>query len=284
MDRRYFLTLLAGGAVMTQTGFSLSPSQTLPVLFLGHGSPMNALADNAYTKAMNNLGKSLPRPKAILMISAHWMTQGTWVTHMDKPKTIHDFYGFPQTLFDVQYTAPGNPKLAEEIHQKIKDPTIQLDEKGWGLDHGTWSVLKHMYPKADVPVVQLSLDLKQPPEYHFNLGQKLSFLREQGVLIMGSGNIVHNLSKLNWNEKAPAHAWANEFDQWVKEKLEKRDFASLQNDVLKSEAGRLSVPTPDHYYPLLYILGASSAKDKLKFEYEEMQNASISMRSLSFGG
>lgn len=282
MDRRSFLTLLAGGAVMTRTELSLSGNQTMPVLFLGHGSPMNALAENAFSKTLNGLGKSLPRPKAILMVSAHWMTKGTWVTHMEKPKTIHDFSGFPKELFDVQYPANGSPRLAEEIHQKIKNPKIQLDDKGWGLDHGTWSVLKHLYPKADVPVVQLSLDLNEPPSYHFELGEKLRFLREEDVLIIASGNIVHNLGRLNWNEKAPAHTWAIEFDTWVKEKLEKKDFSALQNDVLKTDAGRLSVPTPEHYYPLLYILGAAKTEDKLKFEFEEMQNASISMRSFSF--
>jgi len=244
---------------------------------------MNALADNAFSKTLNHLGKSLPRPKAILMVSAHWMTEGTWVTHMQKPKTIHDFYGFPKELFDVNYPAAGSPKLAEEIHQKIKNPKIQLDDKGWGLDHGTWSVLKHLYPMADIPVVQLSLDLKEPPSYHFELGEKLRFLRKENVLIVGSGNIVHNLGKLNWNEKAPAHPWAIEFDTWVKEKLEKKDFSALQNDGLKTEAGRISVPTPEHYYPLLYILGAATKEDKLKFEFEEIQNASISMRSFSLG-
>ncbi len=266
---------------MTRTELSLSAGQTMPVLFLGHGSPMNALADNAFSKTLNGLGKSLPKPKAILMVSAHWMTKGTWVTHMEKPKTIHDFSGFPKELFVVDYPAAGSPQLAEEIHQKIKNPKIQLDEKGWGLDHGTWSVLKHLYPMADIPVVQLSLDLNEPPSYHFELGAKLRFLRDQNVLIVASGNIVHNLRKLNWNEKAPAHTWAIEFDKWVKEKLEKKDFSALQNDVLKTDAGRLSVPTPEHYYPLLYILGAAKTEDKLKFEFEEMQNASISMRSFS---
>jgi 4,5-DOPA dioxygenase extradiol len=283
MDRRSFLTLLAGGVVMTKTELSLSSSQSMPVLFLGHGSPMNALANNSYSKTLNALGKSLPRPKAILMVSAHWMTEGTWVTHMQPPKTIHDFYGFPKELFDVKYPAPGSPQLAEEIHKKIKDPKIQLDDKDWGLDHGAWSVLKHLYPLADIPVVQLSLDLKRSPEYHFELGEKLRFLREEKVLIIGSGNIVHHLGRLNWNENAPAHSWAVEFDQWVKEKLEKKDFTALRDDVLKTESGRLSVPTPEHYYPLLYILGAARREEKIKFEFEEIQNASISMRSFRFG-
>lgn len=268
---------------MTQTGFSLSPSQTMPVLFLGHGSPMNALADNRFTQTLDGLARRISKPSVILCISAHWTTEGTWVTHMARPKTIHDFSGFSKALFDVQYSAPGSSQIAELIQKTIKAPKIQLDDKNWGLDHGAWSVLKHMYPNADIPVVQLSIDLKESPSFHFELGKKLQFLREEGVLIVGSGNIVHNLRLLNWDEKAPTHAWAIEFDEWVKQKIIARDFKALQMDVHKTEAGRLSVPTPEHYYPLLYILGASSSDDKCKFEYEEMQNASISMRSVSFG-
>lgn len=255
----------------------------MPVLFLGHGSPMNALADNEFTRTLKQLGKKIPRPKAILCVSAHWMSEGTWVTGTENPRTIHDFYGFPQPLFDVQYPAHGDPELAKKIQSSILPSKIHLDNEMWGYDHGTWSVLKHMYPEADIPLLQLSLYMERPAEYHFKTGQDLAKLREQGILIIGSGNIVHNLRKLNWDEQAKPHEWAIEFDEWAKEKLIKRDFKALQFDTGKSEAGRLSIPTPDHYYPLLYILGASSSSDEMKFEYEEIQNASISMRCVSFG-
>lgn len=294
MRRRYFLGLLSGGIVMSSIKLSnvsqlgehfkkKEQSSLMPALFIGHGSPMNAIADNKFTQSLTSLGEKLIRPEAILCISAHWMTEGTWITHMEKPKTIHDFYGFPQELFDIQYPALGKPDVAEAISREITSSQIQLDDESWGLDHGTWSVLRHLYPKADIPVMQLSLDMTQPPEYHFKLGQELLKLRERGVLILGSGNIVHNLRKISWEETATPHDWAIEFDESVKEKLIKRDFQAFQNELLKTEAGRLAVPTMDHYYPLLYILGASGAKDELKFEYEEIQNASISMRAFSFG-
>lgn len=255
----------------------------MPIIFIGHGSPMNAIENNSYTQSLNHVGKILPKPKAILMISAHWMTKGTWVTHMKNPKTIHDFYGFPQELFDVNYPAPGNPELAEKINLQITDPNISLDENDWGLDHGTWAVLKHVYPKADVPIVQLSLDMTKPAEFHFELGRKLNSLRDQGILIMGSGNIVHNLRRISWEENAKPFDWAVEFDEWSKKNLSDRNFNEMIRNHLKSEAGRLSVPTPDHYYPLLYILGASDEKDQVHFDYEGMQNGSISMRSVRFG-
>lgn len=258
-------------------------TELMPVLFLGHGSPMNAIQENNFTKTLGSLGNKFPEPKAILCISAHWMTRGTWVTHMDSPKTIHDFYGFPQALFDVEYPAPGSPQFAELIKKTVKDPEVRLDDEAWGLDHGTWSVLRHMYPKANIPVLQLSLDMSNSPEFHFKLGQELAKLREHGVLIVGSGNIVHNLRTIRWEANAPAYDWALEFDEWSKSKLLARDFKALQHDFLKTEAGKLSIPTLDHYLPLLYILGASNTRDELKFEYEEIQNASISMRCLSFG-
>jgi 4,5-DOPA dioxygenase extradiol len=288
MDRRLFLGLLAGGTVMTGVGalnglLDRKSTARMPVLFLGHGSPMNAIADNNFTKTLGSLGERVQRPTAILVVSAHWMSEGTWVTGMQKPKTIHDFYGFPQALFDVQYPAPGSPETAKLIQAEIQNPKINIDHEMWGLDHGTWSVLKHMYPKADIPVMQLSIYMSQPPEYHVKLGEELRKLREKGVLIVSSGNIVHNLRRIVWDPAAPSYDWAIEFDQWVKEKLEKRDFSAIQNDVMKSEAGKLSVPTPDHWYPLLYTIGASDKNDSMKFEYEEMQNGSISMRCVSFG-
>ena len=258
-------------------------SPLMPTLFIGHGSPMNAISENTFTHAMQSLSSQIPQPRAILMVSAHWMTRGTWVTHMQNPKTIHDFFGFPQELFDIQYPAPGSPEIAHNIAQQISHPAIHLDDNEWGLDHGTWSVLKHIYPKAHIPVIQLSLDMTQGPSYHFELGQKLKELRQQGILIMGSGNIVHNLKRISWEDQAPAFDWALEFDEWVKQKAEARDFNPLVLQATSTEAGRLSIPTPDHYYPLLYILGAADKKDSLYFDIEGMQNASISMRSFRFG-
>jgi 4,5-DOPA dioxygenase extradiol len=257
-------------------------SARMPVLFVGHGSPMNAIENNSYTKMLKALGEKIPRPKAILVISAHWMTKGTWVLGMDKPKTIHDFHGFPKELYDVQYPAPGKPQVAQELSQIITQPKIGIDQNGWGLDHGTWSVLRHMYPLADVPVLQLSLDLSQPPEYHFHIGQQLAKLRDEGVLILGSGNLVHNLHLIDWNTYAKPFAWASEYDLWLKDKLMGRDFSSLKKDFLSSEAGRLSNPTVDHFLPVHYILGASDSKDELKFEFEEIHHASISMRTFGF--
>jgi 4,5-DOPA dioxygenase extradiol len=251
----------------------------MPVLFVGHGSPMNAIEDNAFTRVLSDLGKTIARPRAILMVSAHWMTEGTWVTGMPKPKTIHDFYGFPQTLFDVQYPAPGSPETAKLIAAMIHEPKINIDLEMWGLDHGAWSVLKHIYPKADIPVVQLSLNIAKPAAYHFNLGQQLASLRDQGILIIGSGNLVHNLNRLNWESEAPPYDWAIAFDAWLKEKLTQRDFAAVMNDYHKTEAGKLSVPTLEHYYPLHYVLGAAHKDDELHFAYEAIQNASISMRT-----
>lgn len=255
----------------------------MPVLFIGHGSPMNAIDDNGYTRAVRKLGANLPRPKAILVISAHWMTEGTWITAMEKPKTIHDFYGFPQALFDVQYPAPGSPEIAKLIRESVPDPKIHADTEMWGLDHGAWSVLRHLYPQADVPVMQLSLHMEQPAEYHFQLGRQLARLRDEGVLLLGSGNLVHNLRRIRWEAHVQPFDWAVEFDEWIKEKITQRDFAALMRDFRSTEAGRLSVPTLEHYLPLLYVLGAADEKDELRFEYEELQNGSISMRSFSFG-
>jgi 4,5-DOPA dioxygenase extradiol len=211
------------------------------------------------------------------------MTEGTWVTHMRHPETIHDFYGFPQELFDVQYPASGDPETAERILRQSSDPAIYPDDKAWGIDHGAWSVLRHMYPEADIPVLQLSLDVAQPPEFHFALGQKLKQLRSDGVLIVGSGNIVHNLRRFNFSDDAPPFDWAFEFDAWVKDQLQERNYDAIVNEATRSAAGKLSIPTPDHWYPLLYALGASDASDSLRFEHEGIDNASVSMRCLSLG-
>jgi 4,5-DOPA dioxygenase extradiol len=255
----------------------------MPVLFIGHGNPMNAIRDTPFTRTLKELGKRLPRPKAVLCVSAHWMTEGTWVTHMGKPKTIHDFYGFPQELFDIKYPAPGDPATANLIIRDSADPAIHPDNEIWGLDHGSWSVLRHMYPEADIPVVQLSLDMTQPSEFHIELGEKLRHLREDGILIVGSGNIVHNLRRASFADDAPPFDWAIEFDVWVKHRLQDGDFRSIVRDARASAAGKLSIPTPDHWYPFLYTLGASDKSDVLRFEYEGIENSSISMRCLRLG-
>ncbi|HVW10475.1 MAG TPA: 4,5-DOPA dioxygenase extradiol [Bryobacteraceae bacterium] len=255
----------------------------MPVLFIGHGNPMNALLDTAFTRKLSELGRELPRPKAVLCISAHWMTEGTWITHMRHPKTIHDFYGFPQELFDVQYPAPGDPATAERISRDPSDPSIHPDNEIWGLDHGAWSVLRHMYPAADIPVLQLSLNIVQGPEFHFALGEKLKYLRHEGILIIGSGNIVHNLRRIDFADNARPFDWAIEFDAWVKQRLEDRDYNAIVHDARRSQAGKLSIPTPEHWYPILYALGAADNAEPLRFEHEGIENASISMRCLSVG-
>lgn len=249
----------------------------MPVLFVGHGSPMNALDTNPFTETLSALGKKLPKPQAILVVSAHWETQGTQVLHTAAPQTIHDFYGFPKPLFDMQYPAKGPLKLAEETQKLI--PGSVLSEK-WGLDHGTWAILVHMYPDADIPVYQLSIDVTKTPEQHLEIGKLLRPLREQGVLIVGSGNIVHNLRLINWREPKAAYAWAQEFDADIKKSLDNRDADSLMHFEEKfGDAAKKSVPTPEHYYPLLYCYGASDESDKLIYPYEGFEMGSLSMRN-----
>jgi 4,5-DOPA dioxygenase extradiol len=251
-----------------------------PVLFIGHGSPMNAIQENAFTRVLVGLGRELPRPRAVLCVSAHWMTEGTWITRMAWPRTIHDFYGFPPELFQVQYPAPGSPEIADQIAAAV--PGIHPDEESWGLDHGSWAVLRHVFPAADIPVLQLSLHLQQPAEYHLELGRRLRPLRDQGILIVGSGNVVHNLRRIRWEEDAEPYPWAREFDERVKERISGRDHAALLRTD-EDEVARLSVPTAEHYLPLLYVLGASSDDDALRFHFEEIHNASISMRTWTLG-
>lgn len=254
----------------------------LPALFLAHGSPMNAIEDNDFTRALTALGEALPRPKAVLCVSAHWLTRGSAVTGMKNPRTIHDFGGFPEALYRVRYPAPGSPELAARVKDALGGKAA-IDESEWGLDHGAWSVLKFLYPKADVPVVQLGIDYGASAKTHFDLGRKLRPLRDEGVLIVGSGNVVHNLRHLDFDADAEPFDWAVEFDAWTKARLEARDFEPLLGDLSAAPSGRMSVPTPDHYDPLLYVLGAAHDAEKARFEYEGIQNGSISMRSVSFG-
>ncbi|WP_374029834.1 4,5-DOPA dioxygenase extradiol [Bdellovibrio bacteriovorus] len=250
----------------------------MPVLFVGHGSPMNALEKNPLTEGLAALGKSLPKPQAILCVSAHWETQGTQVLYNAEPPTIHDFYGFPKPLFDVQYPARGPLALAHETQKLL--PNATLNEK-WGLDHGTWSVLVHMYPHADIPTYQVSIDVTKTAEQHLEMGRHLASLREKGVLILGTGNIVHNLRMLQWRDPKAVFPWAEEFDLGIKKALEERDEKTLLHYEQKfGEAADLSVPSPEHYLPLLYCYGASEKDDKLSFPYEGYEMGSLSMRSV----
>lgn len=257
-------------------------NQQAPVIFIGHGSPMNAVATNSFTQALFQISQKYNKPQSVLMVSAHWMTKGSWVTGMKWPKTIHDFYGFPKELFEVQYPAPGNPELAETICKTLSELNIKLDVENWGLDHGTWSVMRHIFPDADIPIVQLSIDLANPFKNHYQIGKALQFLRSQGVWIMGSGNVVHNLQKINWNREANPYEWAIEFDEWLKQKLIDRNDEALISEVFKMESGKLSIPTPDHYIPLLYVLGAKDSQDRLEFVFEGIELGSISMRTMVF--
>ncbi|MEK2687883.1 4,5-DOPA dioxygenase extradiol [Bdellovibrio sp. GT3] len=252
----------------------------MPVIFAAHGSPMNALAKTPFTDALTALGERVPHPQAILVVSAHWETEGTKVLYTATPQTIHDFYGFPKALFDVQYPARGPLSLAQTTQKLI--PGSELTEK-WGLDHGTWSVLVHMFPKADIPVFQLSLDVHAPPEKHIEMGKHLRSLREQGVLILASGNIVHNLREIKWREPDSSTPWAVEFDSAIKQALEQRDEKSLAHIEKFGSAAELSVPTPEHYWPLLYAFGASDDKDKISYPYEGFEMGSLSMRTVMWG-
>ncbi|WP_454781110.1 4,5-DOPA-extradiol-dioxygenase [Legionella sp. WA2022007384] len=255
----------------------------MPVLFIGHGSPVNAIENNPFTIILKKLAKTLARPKAILCISAHWLSARTWITHTSYPKTIHDFHKGPPELFTVNYPARGAPELAEKIKAAIQTPNIQLDEH-WGFDQGIWIVLIHMYPDADIPVIQLSINMAEPADYHFEVGRRLKQLRNDGVLIIGSGNIVHNDKMIVWdNQYAPPYPWAIAFDEQVKQCIIQRNYKPLLEELLFTEVGRLSVPAPDHYFPLLYVLGASDSSDLLHFEFEEIQFGSVSMRSFSLG-
>jgi 4,5-DOPA dioxygenase extradiol len=261
-------------------GRSLSPTERMPVMFVGHGNPMNAIEDNVYYRKWQAIGKELPRPKAILSVSAHWITTGTKVTAMSHPKTIHDFGGFPKKLSDQQYPAPGSPEFAKFTAELVTYSHINTDET-WGLDHGTWSVLLPMYPLADIPVYQLSLDYDQPPTYHYEIGKQLGKLREKGVLIIGSGNLVHNLREVDWSGGNKVYDWAREFDSKFTEWIEKGDHASILNyQKILGNTATMAHPTYDHLLPLFYILGLQQKNEKVTFFNDQFDMASISMRSM----
>nr|WP_320039142.1 4,5-DOPA dioxygenase extradiol [uncultured Bacteroides sp.] len=261
---------------------SFDNTDQMPVLFVGHGNPMNAIEENEFVSGWRNIGKSIPTPKAILCISAHWVTRGTHVTAMEKPVTIHDFGGFPQELFEVQYPAPGNPELAKEIKNLVSKTVVGMDEK-WGLDHGCWSVLRHIYPNADIPVVQLSLDYYQDAQYHYELAKELSSLRKKGVLIVGSGNLVHNLRMIAWdkfNEPEYAYDWATEALEKMKKQILANDHQSLINYKMQGEAFKLAIPTSEHYLPLIYILALKEENEKVSFFNDKTVAGSLAMTSL----
>jgi len=257
--------------------------ELMPALFIGHGNPMNALSKNAYTDGWASIGASLPRPKAVLAVSAHWYISGTAVMANVAPPTIHDFGGFPQELYEVKYPAPGSPELARRVKDLLADVPTELDER-WGLDHGTWSVLTHIFPRADIPVVQLSIDERQPPAFHYEVGKRITSLREQGVLVIGSGNLVHNLHTYAWgNAGVQAFDWATRFEHTVKELLlEGEDDQVVAYEALGRDA-MLSVPTPDHYLPLLYVLGLRGKHDRISFPVQGVDGGSVSMLAVQIG-
>lgn len=255
----------------------------MPAIFFGHGNPMNALSHNVYTEAWRLIGERAVRPKAILSISAHWYVPGTGVSISTAPRTIHDFGGFPQELFQVQYPAPGDPALAHRVQQLLAPLDVTFDNS-WGLDHGTWSVLKHVYPAADVPVVQLSIDETKPAQFHFEIGKKLAPLREEGVLIIGSGNLVHNLHSYAWGQHPrDPYDWAVRFETEARGIMLAGEYEPLVNYEELGRDALLSVPTPEHYLPLLYILGVRQNNDKIDFPVEGVDGGSISMLSVKIG-
>ncbi len=291
MYRKDFLHIMGGafafGAFSTLTSMMDTLSETdsiMPVLFVGHGSPMNGIEDNEFSQYWKKLASEIEKPKAVLCISAHWLTKGTHITAMEKPKTIHDFGGFPQALFDVQYPAPGNPELAKETAALFEKPKVELDHE-WGLDHGTWTIVRHMYPDATIPVLQLSIDYNQPASYHYEIAKNLAALRKKGVLIIGSGNMVHNLRMVAWDKLNESYGfdWAIEMNTIFKEKITSGDHKALIDYEKLNPAAKLAIPTPDHYYPLMYALGLKTEKDDISFFNDKPMAGSLTMTSVKFG-
>ncbi|PJJ08053.1 4,5-DOPA dioxygenase extradiol [Flavobacterium sp. 1] len=261
---------------------TFSNTEKMPVLFLGHGSPMNAIEENQFVTGFRNLAKTLPKPNAILCISAHWFTSGTKVTAMELPRTIHDFGGFPQELFQVQYPAKGSPELATATQELLSPTAVELDHH-WGLDHGAWSVIKHLYPDADIPVIQMSIDYTKSGQYHFELAQKLSALRTKGILIVGSGNIVHNLRLVdfhNFDKDNYGFDWAIEARTVINDYLLDGNFQPLIDFEKQSKAFQLAIPTPDHYLPLIYTLGLKGKSEELSLFNDKLVAGSLSMTSV----
>ena len=258
-----------------------SKTEKMPVLFLGHGSPMNAIEENEFVIGFRNLATTIPKPNAILCVSAHWETKGTFVTAMPSPKTIHDFGGFPEELFKVEYPAPGSPELAKETKSIIRKTEVILDEK-WGLDHGAWSVIKHIYPNADIPVIQMSLDYTQSPQYHYELAKELKSLREKGVLIIGSGNMVHNLGMVEWKRlnETFAYDWATEANEKMKHFILEDNHQPLIDYSKQGKSFQLAIPSPDHYLPLLYTLALKEKNEKVSIFNDKAVAGALTMTSI----
>lgn len=257
----------------------------MPIMFVGHGSPMNGIEDNDFSRKWAEVAKGVPVPSAVLVISAHWLTHGSYVTAMNFPKTIHDFEGFPKALNDVQYPAPGSPAFAAEVSNLVKHADV-IQTHEWGLDHGAWTVVRHMYPEANIPVVQLSIDFDKGALYHFKLAEELKTLRKKGVLIIGSGNMVHNLRMIAWDklsDEVYGYDWALEMNENFKQLISSRDYKRLIDYKELGSAAKLAVPTPDHYYPLLYSLGLSDQNDKIDFFNDRPVGGSLTMTSVLFG-
>jgi len=263
-------------------------TEKMPLVFIGHGSPINIISDNDFTQSLQRLGRTLPTPKTILVISAHWLTPGTEVLCVEKPRTIHDFYGFPEQLYNLHYPSPGSPELGRKITQRLLSSKVKCNYE-WGYDHASWAILKHIYPKANIPVIEISLDYGyndwriKPIEHHYDLAQKLAFLRREGVLIIGSGNIVHNLGIIDYNINAPVMGWAEELDIIIKEKIIDKNHADLIDINKLGRNANLGIPTWDHYLPMIYILALQEKDDNVDFFYEGFQHGSISMRCFLIG-
>ncbi len=290
MERKQFLTTLAalplaGTAMKLNELYKITTpynnTDKMPVLFVGHGNPMNAIEENEFVAGFRKMGQEIQRPNAILCVSAHWETRGTFVTAMEKPPTIHDFGGFPPALFEVQYPAPGSPELAKETQSLIKKTPVGLDNN-WGLDHGAWSVIKHFYPKADIPVIQMSLDYKQSPQNHYNLAKELASLRDKGVLIIGSGNMVHNLRLMAWDKMHTNYGfdWALEASEKMKKFILSGDHRQLINYSSQGKAFSLAIPTPEHFLPLLYALALKEENEKVSLFNDKAVGGSFTMTSL----
>ena len=293
MERKKFISTI-GTAALTMTTLSAFKNFTdglqqdekiMPVLFVGHGSPMNGIEDSEFSRRWTQMAKEIPKPKAVLVVSAHWFTQGTKITAMDFPKTIHDFGGFPKELFDVRYPAPGNPTLANETKALIHTANVELNHD-WGLDHGTWTIVRHMYPAANIPVLQLSIDYSKGPQFHYDLAKELFDLRKKGVLIIGSGNMVHNLRMVAWDkldDKEYAYDWAANMNNKFKELIQHGDHKPLINYSSLGKEALLAIPTPEHYLPLMYTLGLKSSRDNVSFFNDKAVGGSLTMTSVKIG-
>lgn len=289
MERKQFMQMMAGAAGLLSLGSFQALTNELkeedslmPTLFVGHGSPMNAIEDNEFSARWRLMGTEIPKPKAVVCVSAHWLTRGSKVTAMQDPQTIHDFGGFPKALHDVQYPAKGNPELAKDIAGLVKTTQVSMDHE-WGLDHGTWSIVKQMYPDANIPVLQFSIDYTKPAQYHYDLAKELLALRKKGVLIIGSGNMVHNLGMLNWQKPDSGFDWAIEINEKFKNAIESGNHKALIEYEKFGSAAKLAIPTFDHFFPLLYVMALKQNNDKIAFFNDKVTMGSITMTSVRLG-